>query len=180
MPRGDIVENSDICRCYQANDNCGCGCNHSTSSSTSTSTSANGYCYCPPQPPVCPPPYWPPYPWSDQPAQVKKTSTEAQICKLSRKAATIKELISKFVDKNKPAIIKIDNVSYNFGTYKTITTTDGVQSEEDSAYGETILGILQDELAAIKAKMKELTDELDAEDDDTTTSSSVVEATVTQ
>jgi len=52
---------------------------------------------------------------------MKKSSVEAQICKLSKKAAAIKKMIENFVEKNKNAIIKIGDASYNFGSYKIIS-----------------------------------------------------------
>lgn len=137
---------------------------------------------CPPTPPPYPYPYYPPCPPAPEmpDVEIKQSSVEAQICKLSKKSSIIKKMIENFENKNKDAIIKIGEVSYNFGSYKIISTdSSGEKTEEDSVYGETILEILTDELAAIKTKMVELTAELDAEDETTTTTSST-EKTVTQ
>lgn len=179
MPIADLVYNSDIAQRPQ-----GCGCQPSDGSSSDSSSSCD--CDCnkeiwfippprrhdyPPYPPF--PPYVPPV----DPVPMKKSSVEAQICKLSKKAAAIKKMIENFVEKNKNAIIKIGDASYNFGSYKIISKDEqGQKVEEDSVYGETILTILTDELAAIKEKIQELAAELDDEDLD----SSSIETTVTQ
>ena len=181
MPISDIVPNASIA-CPPEN-KCGCGA-HPKPEHHHHHHDCPPYWMPPPPPmeypyPPCPPSYYP-YCQPSEEVKIKKTSIEAQICKLSKKAAVIKEMITSFVDKNKDAIIKIDGVSYNFGGYKLITTGEGgSKTEEDSVYGDTILKILQDELAAIKAKMKELTEELDSNDEPTAITNSI-EKTVTQ
>ena len=66
-------------------------------------------------------------------------------------------MIDNFTNKNKDAIIKIGEASYNFGSYVVIGKDgEGQKTEEDSAYGKKILEILNEELAAIKSKMQEL------------------------
>lgn len=160
MPIGDIVNNSDIAIypefSYDPNMNC-CGSNI---------PKPNKYPPCPP----CIPPR--------EPIRLKKNSVEMQICKLSKKAAAIKKMIENFTDKNKDAVIRIGEASYNFGSYVTLVTElSGQISEEESAYGEIILQMLNDELSAIKEKLKELTEELDSEEGEEITST---EKTVTQ
>lgn len=128
----------------------------------------------PPYPPFCYP-CVPPV----EPTPLKTSSVEAQICKLSKKAAAIKKMIDNFTNKNKDAIIKIGEASYNFGSYVVIGKDEhGEKTEEDSVYGKSILEILNEELAAIKAKMQELATQLDEEDETSVISST--EKTVTQ
>lgn len=184
MPIADIIYNSDIARRPK-----GCGCeNSSTETTTTTTNSKESTCDCgnsvwfvtPPKPLDYPP--YPPYGYPcvppTEPVPMKKSSVEAQICKLSKKAAAIKKMIENFTEKNKDAIIKIGDASYNFGSYVTITKDEnGQKVEEESVYGETILTILTDELAAIKEKMQELAAELDEEE---IPSTSGTEKTVTQ
>lgn len=137
-----------------SSDNCNCGCNSEV-------------WFVPPPKPYDYPPYppFPPYVPPIEPIPMKKSSIEAQICKLSRKSATIKKMIENFEEKNKDAIIKIGGTSYNFGAYKVFSKDEqGLPVEEDSVYGERILSILTDELAAIKAKIQELASELDDEE----------------
>jgi hypothetical protein len=167
----DLVYNADLAKYPE---------NKGNSNSNSTcGPAANEYPY--PAPPNYPPypfygyPYVPP----TEPVQLKKSSVEAQICKLSKKAAAIKKMIENFKEKNKDAIIKIGEASYNFGTYYTTSKDEaGQKSEEESVYGELVLSLLTQELAAIKAKMVELTTELD-EDDSETEGNSGIESTVT-
>lgn len=119
-----------------------------------------------------PPPGYPPYPYYPQPCEcnpeeavkIKSKSTEAEICKLSKKSAAIKAMIENFEKKKKDAIIRIGGTSYNFGPYK-ITTKDGASVyEEDTEYGEKIMELLNSELEAIKTKLQELASELDSDD----------------
>lgn len=86
-------------------------------------------------------------------------SIEAQIAKLSKKSATIRKMIDNLINKNKSVVISIGaGASYNFGTY---CDKEGNVTE----YGKAILEMLQAELDAIKAKIVELTSELEVEDD---------------
>lgn len=169
MPVADLLYNADVA---QAPD---CGCNKvvTTTTTGTCNCNPNGAVWFVPPPPPKPMDY-PPYPFPYgypcvppvEPAPVKKNSKEAEICKLSKKSATIKKMIENFTEKNKNAIIKIGETSYNFGAYKVITTDiTGGKVEEDSKYGEAILGILTDELAAIKEKLQELSNELDEDDE---------------
>lgn len=109
-----------------------------------------------------------------------KASIEAQICQLSRRAAVIKTMIDNFKNKNKDAIIRIGSVSYNFGCYQIIKKDEeGHETIEETEYGEVILGILTTELALIKAKIQELANLLEEEDDATTLGDGIY-TTVTQ
>lgn len=184
MPIADIIANSEVALRPR-----GCGYNGgSQGDSDSSQSGTNCDCDCgreiwfiPPPRPKDYPPYPPhgyPYIPPTEPVIIKKKSIEAQICKLSKKAAAIKRMIENFSEKNKDAIIKIGDASYNFGSYKTISKDEsGEKVEEDSVYGERILAILTDELAAIKEKLQELAAELDEEDIPT---SGGTEKTVTQ
>lgn len=180
MPIADLIYNSDVARRPK-----GCGCENNQADTTDSANKCNCDCnsevwFVPPPKPYDYPPYPPFYPYVPpvEPVPMKKTSIEAQICKLSKKAAAIKKMIENFVEKNKGVIIKIGEASYNFGTYKTITKDGaGQKVEEDSVYGETILNILTSELAAIKEKIQELAAELDDEDID---EGNNTETTVTQ
>ena len=174
MPIADVLMNADIAmypdgKCCPSgkdnqDDNNKCNCGHMWFIPP-----------CPPKPRDYPP--CPPYPYPCvppvEPVPLKKSSIEAQICKLSKKAAAIKKMIDNFTNKNKDAIIKIGEASYNFGSYVVIG-----KDEEDSVYGKKILGILNEELAAIKSKMQELATQLDEEDETSIISST--EKTVTQ
>lgn len=178
MPIADVLMNADIAmypngKCCPSgkDDNNKCNCGPNLWFIPPCPPIPKDYPPCPPYPYPCVPPV--------EPVPLKESSVEAQICKLSKKAAAIKKMISNFTDKNKDAIIKIGETSYNFGSYVVISKDEsGQKSEQDSAYGKTILGILNDELAAIKAKMQELATQLDEEDEITIASST--EKTVTQ
>lgn len=158
MPIADVLMNADIAiypdgKCCPSgkdnqDDNNKCNCGHMWFIPP-----------CPPMPGDYPP--CPPYPYPCvppvEPVPLKKSSIEAQICKLSKKAAAIKKMIDNFTNKNKDAIIKIGEASYNFGSYVVIGKDgEGQKTEQDSAYGKKILAILNEELAAIKSKMQEL------------------------
>lgn len=185
-PIADLVYNSDIA---YPGENCGCGSSVPTvnpiDSKESTCNCGNPIWVVPPPPhhhhchPDFPPyPPYPPYVPPIDPVPVKEKSKEAQICKLSKKSATVKKLIENFTEKNKDVIFKIGDASYNFGSYKVISKDEqGQKVEEDSVYGETILSILNDELAAIKEKIQELAAELD---DDDVSVSDETDKTVTQ
>lgn len=175
MPQNDLVMNAELNQ--KLTGNCNCNTNGgNTSGGNNGGTNTN--CYCPPPPPYppqgnwCPPPP-PPYPYPptgcDCDCGVSVGSLEAQISKLSKKSATIRKMIDNLINRNKGIVISIGCSSYNFGTY-----TDKEGNETD--YGKAVLEMLQTELEAIKAKIVELTGELEVED---ATGTGVVETTVT-
>ena len=112
--------------------------------------------------PGCPPPPPPyPYPYPCPPVNPGVGSIEAQIAKLSKKASVIRKMIENLVNRNKPIVINIGmGASYNFGCY-----LNAEQTETD--YGKSVLEMLQAELEAIKAKIVELTAELEVSDEST-------------
>ena len=96
-----------------------------------------------------------PFPYPCPPAGPDCGSIEGQIAKLSKKSATIRKMIENLTKKKKSIIISIGpGATYNFGTYLNI-------EGEETEYGETVLEMLQKELDAIKAKIVELTNELE-------------------
>ena len=166
MPLSDIVENADIARIPNGGDNmsnsnnndnnCNCGC------IPSDKQCPPGYWIpgCPPPPcPPCPP--YPDYPYPCPPVNPGVGSIESQIAKLSKKSAIIRKMIDNLVNKNKSILISIGcGAQYNFGTY-----LDAEKSETE--YGTAVLEMLQAELEAIKAKIVELTAELEVADETT-------------
>ena len=88
-----------------------------------------------------------------------QSDAEKQICKLSKKASTLRALINNIEEKNKSVIVKSSTYSYNLGEYKTPDTEEPEIMNEDENIG-SILEILKAELELIKAKIKELSDEL--------------------
>lgn len=168
MPLADLVENADIARVPYGGDsmsnnnnntnqnNCNCGCNETTY--------PQGYWM-----PGCPPPPYPEYPYPCPPVCTGVGSIESQIAKLSKKSAIIRKMIDNLVNKNKSIIISIGyGAQYNFGCY---LDKEGAETE----YGTAVLEMLQAELEAIKAKIVELTAELEVADETT----GGVEGTVT-
>lgn len=167
MPIADLVYSSDLKKCCSAppppppppEPKCNCAPDERY---------YPNYGCCPPPPPP-PIPYYPyPYPICPPPnpdVKINKSSIEAQICRLSKKSAAIKKMIENFEEKNRDAILKIGDTSYNFASYKIITKgPEGAKVEEDSPYGETILtDLLKKELDAIKTKLVELTNDLEEE-----------------
>lgn len=168
MPKADIVPNSKIykkpiggdsmsnnCTCNKPSNECTCGCQDNNN---------NNNCYplpwwCPPPQNDCNcvPPY--PYPYPTPPVNAGVGSVEAQIAKLSKKSACIRKMIDNLVNRNKSIVISIGcGASYNFGTYQ-----DKEGAETD--YGKAVLEMLQTELEAIKAKIIELTSDLEVEDE---------------
>lgn len=173
MPLADLIENADIARvpCGGGNmsnnnntnqNNCNCGC------ATGENQYPQGYW----MPGMCPPPTYPPYPeypYPCPPVSANVGSIESQIAKLSKKSAIIRKMIDNLVNKNKSIVISIGcGVQYNFGCYLD-------KEGEETEYGTSILEMLQIELEAIKAKIIELTAELEVADDAT----GGVEGTVT-
>ena len=145
MPLNDIVPNSALSN-YLKGDDC---------------MSNNSNCVVPlpfpPYPQNCCPPDYPPYPYCP-PVNPGISSIEGQIAKLSKKSATIRKMIDGLVNKKKSMIISTGPAaSYNFGVY---LNAEGEATE----YGASVLEILQAELEAIKAKIIELTGELEVED----------------
>lgn len=138
------------------NNDCNCGCGN------------NGRPEHPCPPPVgywypgCPPPPPPdgcyPYPYPCPPVNTGG-STEMQIAKLSKKSAIIRKMIDNLVNKNKSIMISIGcGAQYNFGCYLD-------KEGGETAYGKAVLEMLQAELEAIKAKIIELTGELEVQDE---------------
>lgn len=165
MPQSDLVQNFELARrpCggdnmanTNNNTNCSCGCGENT---------YPGYW----MPPNCPPPPYPEYPYPCPPVCTGVGSIESQIAKLSKKSAIIRKMIDNLVNKNKSIIISIScGAQYNFGCY---LDKEGAETE----YGTAVLEMLQAELEAIKAKIVELTAELEVADETT----GGVEGTVT-
>lgn len=134
---------------------------------------------CPPPPP--PYPYYPGYAWlvpppppagypyppkpdedSDIDPDAKPSKVEKQICKLSRKAATLRTLIENLQEKNKDCIVKSGVITYNLGPWKV--KDDQGETVEVEAIA-TIITILKAELEKVKEQIKELSDEIVIEDD---------------
>ena len=128
--------------------NCNCGCNETTY--------PQGYWIpgCPP-----PPPLYPEYPYPCPPVSIDVDSIEFQIAKLSKKSAIIRKMIDNLANKDKSIIISI-GTQYNFGCYHD-------KEETKTKYGTAVLEMLQAELEAIKAKIVELTAELEVADETT-------------
>ena len=134
------------------NTNCSCGCGDNT---------YPGYWMPPnyPPPPNCPPPPYPEYPYPCPPVSIGVDSIEFQIAKLSKKSAIIRKMIDNLVNKDKSIIISIGcGTQYNFGCYHD-------KEETKTKYGTAVLEMLQTELEAIKAKIVELTAELEVADE---------------
>lgn len=135
MPNGDVLPNSAIARTPEA---CPPG-----------PAPAPAYVY-----PWGPPP--PPYPYPEPPCPPPSPSSiEAQIAKLAKKSAIIRKMIENLTTKNKSIIMSIGGAQYNFGAY--------LDAEQDvTTYGNDVLtNILEVELEAIKAKLIELTNDLE-------------------
>lgn len=158
MPQNDLVQNADIARTPEGQTSCNCKCD-----CTSEYQYPQGYWY-----PGCPPPP-PPYPYPCPPVNTGVGSLESQIAKLSKKSAIIRKMIDNLVNKGKDMIISIGcGATYNFGKYLNA-------EQEETTYGTAVLEVLQAELAAIKAKIIELTGDLDVEE----TTAGGIEGTVT-
>lgn len=110
-------------------------------------------------PPNCPPPPYPEYPYPCPPVSIDVDSIEFQIAKLSKKSAIIRKMIDNLANKDKSIIISI-GTQYNFGCYHD-------KEETKTKYGTAVLEMLQAELEAIKAKIVELTAELEVADETT-------------
>ena len=136
MAISDLVYPSDIAR---APENCNCGVGSSSSSSNSENCNCGqiGYIIPPPPPidvtrypyppPPPPPPYWPPFPpkpYPDDGGDVVINNIEKQICKKSKEAATLRQIIENLEIKNKNLIVKSGSVSYSLGAYKKTDPTD--------------------------------------------------------
>lgn len=160
MPNVDVVHNADLANLIPSQKDCSCH--------------REGYYWgppippLPPIPPVPPPPDYPfppfpPYPYPPCPStpddsDVKKNSLEGQICKLSKKAATINKMIDNLDNKKKDIIIKVGDVSFNFGNVDA-----EIEDWEDGNYADTVRKILVHQRAAIQTEIKKLADELDGE-----------------
>ena len=137
--------------------NCNCGC------TPNEKPCPPGYWIpgCPPPPPYPPYPPYPDYPYPCPPVNPGVGSIESQIAKLSKKSAIIRKMIDNLVNKNKSIVISIScDAQYNFGTH---LNAEGSETE----YGTAVLGMLQAEFKAIKAKIVELTAELEVADETT-------------
>lgn len=133
---------------------------------------------CPPFPPMppdypyppcppCPPPPFPPFPpFPPQPGpepEPGKSSKEAQICKLSKKAAMINRMLENLETKKKDVIIKVGDTSFNFGNIDA-----EIKDWADGSYAATVKTILEHQRSLIQAQIKELADELDDDEVETT------------
>lgn len=168
MPIGDLVFNSDL-----ANYPYGYGC-PSGGDDKDKKEVEKVYVVMPPPPskfPLypyppypCPPPF-PPHHHDDDPdtRPAKQSDVEKQICKLSRQSANLRALIESIEDKNKPCIIKSSSYSYSLGELQKKDPSDETQTIEDENVA-AIVEILKTELESIKAKIKELSDEITVDD----------------
>jgi len=173
MPISDLVYNSDIARMP---DGCGCGSSSSSSASNSGTNSCDcnkgAIAYFVPPPaidvtryPYPPIPFYPPCPPhhhhhdDEEESSAKQSAAEKQICKLSKKASAIKQIIENLETKNKPCIVKSGAASYNLGSYKT-TDPEDPDTTIENEHIETILEILKAELETIKEEIKEASDKL--------------------
>lgn len=164
MGVAQLVYPSDIAKRPEKPD-CDCGCHHHDHEH------CEGVWLVPPPPPGYPYPY--PYPFpppphphhpDDDDEEVKAKSVEGQICKLSKKASVIKNMIDNFDEKRKDAIIKIGGVSYNFGTYRLKVKEDGNTFDDVTEYGEKIMEILVAELEKLKVEIQELAEQIDSDE----------------
>ncbi len=167
MPIADLIYNSDI--------NCIPTCSGTTSIPAVSQPDGTGSCTCSSgdkiyvvMPPPPPPHKFPLYPYPPYPVQpddcdcnsdntVKQTTIERQICKLSKKAATLRTLIENISEKNKPVIIKSGAVSYSLGEY-VANKGEELESEDESI--GSIIEILKAKLEEVKTEIKELSDEI--------------------
>lgn len=156
MPISDLVYNSDLvnpCGCVNGADTSGAGATEKI------------YVVMPPPPTKFPLyPYPPEYPNPydrdiDIVPNPHQSEAEKQISKLAKKASTLRALINNIEEKNKSVIVKSSTYSYNLGEYKTPDTEEPEIMNEDENIG-SILEILKAELELIKAKIKELSDEI--------------------
>lgn len=165
-PISDLVYNSDLslpkCGCGQS-----CGPDHHPEHEPVT------YIMPPPPPAidVCRFPYPPVYPWpypvppcppGPGPAPTPdpdQNATEKAICKLSHKAATVRQLIENLEEKNKALIVKSGAASYQLGVLKTPDPEDEA-AEIINENVQTVIDILKAELEKIKEEIKELSDKL--------------------
>ena len=97
----------------------------------------------------------------DEEIDVKKSSTEGQICKLSKKAAALNRLLANMNEKKKDVIIKIGDTSFNFGNVDA--EYSGWDEDGEKSYAATVKKIIEHQRGLIMAKIKELADTLDDE-----------------
>lgn len=114
-------------------------------------------CDCKPEPKHMPEP--------EPEIEVKKSSTEGQICKLSKKAAALNRLLANMTDKKKDVIIKIGDTSFNFGNIDAEFA--GWVEGDDKSYAATVKKIIEHQRALVMAEIKELADALDDEAEET-------------
>lgn len=157
MPNIDKPQNSDMYM-YPDYSQCGAG-------------NQNGMTWGPPVPPPpfppvppCPPPgypfppYWPPFPPfdPDDDPDTKQDSKEAQICKLSRKAAALNRMLTNLDTKKKDVIIKVGDTSFNFGNIDA-----SYEGWTDGSYAATVKTIIEHQRGLIQEEIKTLAEELD-------------------
>lgn len=165
MPVADLVMNSDL---YKYPYGCTCGSSTSTTGDTNDKqcTCNNTAYIIPPPPPaidVCRFPYPPypayPYPVPAEDVAVKQNAVEKKICKKSKEAATLRQIIENLEDKNKNLIVKSGSVSYSLGAYKTKDPDDPeIDITDDNI--ESVIEILKSKLESVKEEIKELSDKL--------------------
>ena len=167
MAISDLVYPSDIAR---APENCNCGIGSSSSSGHSADCNCGQIGYIiPPPPPIdptrypYPPPFWPPFPplppKPDDDGEVVPNNIEKKICKKSKEAATLRQLIENLEIKNKDLIIKSGSVSYSMGAYKKTDPLDPEVEIIDENI-ETVIEILKSKLESVKEEIKELSEQL--------------------
>lgn len=176
MSKNNDVLCADLAAYYQ---NCGCHDHHHHHEP-----------HCPPGffwAPAPPPPVPPEYPRpekekcdcdcckkdTESEIEVKKSSTEGQICKLSKKAAALNRLLTNMESKKKDVIIKIGDTSFNFGNIDSEFA--GWEDGEEKSYAATVKRIIEHQRALVMTEIKELADALD----DEVTESTGIEGAIT-
>lgn len=166
MPIGDFIYNSDL-----AHPPYGCSCGGSGDSDDKKCNCNSAVYFLPPPDidvskfPLYPPyPYWPPCPPPPRPnpddeEEVKPDLIEKKICKKSREAATIRQLIENLEEKNKSLIVKGGGISYALGSLKNPNPEDPDSTITDESI-ETIIGILKTKLEAVKDEIRELSEQI--------------------
>ena len=182
MPNSDIIA---ACELNMKNENC-CNCSQPDNTAPSCPTYWSPY---PPPPPFpfpkpgfpygCPPiPPCPPYPnpnpcdcscgdGTEELPDAKVGSIEKQICRLSKKAATINRMIDNLNKKKRDVIIKVGDASYNFGNIsidvEKLSEKLATIESESKNYAEIVNDMLEAERALIQDEIKELAGKLETE-----------------
>lgn len=161
MAISDLVYPSDL-----VSERCSCG---STNTSTNTNScdcnkGAVAYFVPPPYVDVTKFPLYPPYPYcpprpEDDATTIKQNNIEKKICKKSKEAAALRQLIENLETKNKNLIVKAGSVSYNLGAYKS-TDPDDPELEVIDDNIESVIDILKAKLESVKDEIKELSEQL--------------------